>query len=272
MIDARTPTTSASTMIDREPGAATLRACAAVASSRVRCAIVIESEFAMTNDPTKSATKPNTSRKMRRKSMNSFVSAASDWICSARRHDLNAGGQDLLDLPDELRVLDTGLRRDGDLVELPLLLEHALRRGQVEAGQGRAADRQARAELHDSGDHELLHRPLDLDADAIARARGPFLRRGLLVDRSTWLGGGHDPSTRLNGLNLGLGVRDREPEVRRASEPELDHLSVLVDELGRLAVDAALGFGDAGVARAPRGAGTRRRSARHTRLVAEIEG
>ena len=34
-----------------------------VANSRVRCAMVIESEFAITNAPTKSAMPPNASRK-----------------------------------------------------------------------------------------------------------------------------------------------------------------------------------------------------------------
>ena len=41
-----------------------------VANSRVRCAIVIESEFAITKLPTKSAMPPNASRKPRRKLMN----------------------------------------------------------------------------------------------------------------------------------------------------------------------------------------------------------
>ena len=48
-----------------------------VASSRVRCAIVIESEFAITKLPTKSAIPPNASRKPRRKVMNELVSLAS---------------------------------------------------------------------------------------------------------------------------------------------------------------------------------------------------
>ena len=48
-----------------------------VANSRVRCAIVIESEFAITNAPTKSAMKPNESRNFCRKLVNAFVSLAS---------------------------------------------------------------------------------------------------------------------------------------------------------------------------------------------------
>ena len=48
-----------------------------VANSRVRCAIVIESEFAITNAPTNSAMPPNASRKPWRKLRKLCVSLAS---------------------------------------------------------------------------------------------------------------------------------------------------------------------------------------------------
>ena len=54
-----------------------------VASSRVRWAIVIERELAMTNAPTKSAIPPNARKNVRRNEMNSSVSAASVWACCA---------------------------------------------------------------------------------------------------------------------------------------------------------------------------------------------
>ena len=47
----------------------------------MRCAIVIESEFAITKLPTKSAIPPNASRKPRRNVMNEFVSFASSAAC-----------------------------------------------------------------------------------------------------------------------------------------------------------------------------------------------
>ena len=47
----------------RAPGAAIAPSVRSVANSRVRCAIVIESEFAITKLPTKSAIPPNASRK-----------------------------------------------------------------------------------------------------------------------------------------------------------------------------------------------------------------
>ena len=81
--EARIPTTSASITIDtstcrREPPSVLI-----VANSRVRWAIVIESEFAITKLPTKSAMPANASRKPCRKVMNSFVSAASSSDCCA---------------------------------------------------------------------------------------------------------------------------------------------------------------------------------------------
>ena len=79
--DATEPRTSDSTTIAvstcrREPPSVRT-----VANSRVRCAIVIESEFAITKLPTKSAIPPNASRKPRRKEMNEFVSEASSCAC-----------------------------------------------------------------------------------------------------------------------------------------------------------------------------------------------
>ncbi len=52
-----------------------------VASSRVRWAIVIDSEFAITNAPTNSAMKPKASRKSWRKLSASFVSLVSLAAC-----------------------------------------------------------------------------------------------------------------------------------------------------------------------------------------------
>ncbi len=52
-----------------------------VANSRVRWAIVIESEFAITKAPTKSAIPPKARRKPRRNEMKLFVSAASSRAC-----------------------------------------------------------------------------------------------------------------------------------------------------------------------------------------------
>ena len=81
-IDASVPTTRASITIDPSTCRREAPSVRIVANSRVRCAIVIESEFAITNVPTKSAMPPKASRKLCRKVMNSFVSAASSFACS----------------------------------------------------------------------------------------------------------------------------------------------------------------------------------------------
>ena len=75
------PTTSASTTIETSTWRREPPSVLTVANSRVRWAIVIESEFAITKLPTKSAIPANASRKPCRKVMNSFVSAASSSDC-----------------------------------------------------------------------------------------------------------------------------------------------------------------------------------------------
>ncbi len=77
MTDATTPTTSASTRTEPRTWRFVAPSVRSVANSRVRCAIVIDSEFAITNEPTKSAMPPKASRNVCRNEMNSFVSSAS---------------------------------------------------------------------------------------------------------------------------------------------------------------------------------------------------
>ena len=81
--DAIVPITSASMKIDRRTWPRVAPRVRSVANSRVRCAIVIESEFAITKLPTKSAMPPNASRKPRRNEMNESVSLASSAACWA---------------------------------------------------------------------------------------------------------------------------------------------------------------------------------------------
>ena len=64
-----------------------------VANSRVRCVIVIESELAITNAPTKRAMKPNESRNFWRKLVNEFVSLASVSACDAPLRTCVCGGR-----------------------------------------------------------------------------------------------------------------------------------------------------------------------------------
>ena len=79
--DASTPMTSASIRTDTRICRRDPPIVRTVANSRVRWAIVIESEFAITKAPTKSAIPPKARRKPRRNEMKLFVSAASSRAC-----------------------------------------------------------------------------------------------------------------------------------------------------------------------------------------------
>ena len=205
-----------------------------VASSRVRCAIVIDSELAITNEPTKSAMPPNASRKLCRKEMDSSVSSASACACCAAGPHLRPRRKDLLDLRDELRLGDVRLRGDGDLVEPALLPHQPLRSRQVESGEGRAADREPGAEVHDPGDPEALDRALRLDTDRLPDREVLLVRRFLVDDDLV------RPRPRAlderQRVEPRIGVRDREAEIGRAAEH--DRLPVVADQLRRVGVDA----------------------------------
>ena len=130
------------------PGARSRPSSRSVANSRVRWAIVIESVFAITNAPTKSAMPPNASRKYCRNEsaevdligalLAPAASPVRTWVCGGRtvwiwrraawRRDARLGG-------------------DVDLVELALLVEERLRGRQVEDRERRAADRGRVAEV-----------------------------------------------------------------------------------------------------------------------------
>ena len=92
-IDASVPTTRASITIERSTCRREAPSVRIVANSRVRCAIVIESEFAITKLPTKSAMPANASRKPWRKVMNWFVSSASSFACSDASLTSAVGGR-----------------------------------------------------------------------------------------------------------------------------------------------------------------------------------
>ena len=115
--------------------------------------------------------------------------------------------QDLLDLGDELGVRHVRLRGDRDLVEAADLLEEALRGGQVEAGERRSTDREARAELDDGRDAFAV-RAFRLHADRLADLE-VLLARGLLVHHDLVAAGplAFDQGERVEDR---IAVRDRE--------------------------------------------------------------
>ena len=176
--DAIVPITSASMKIDRRTWPRVAPRVRSVANSRVRCAIVIESEFAITKLPTKSAMPPNASRKPRRNEMNESVSLASSAACWAPVRTCAFAGMTDRDLVDQLLVRDGRLGCDVDLVELAGLVEQSLRRRHVETGKRCPADVQrARTELDDARDLEPHDRPLGLDADLVADREVLVVRR-----------------------------------------------------------------------------------------------
>ena len=209
-----------------------------VANSRVRCAIVMDSEFAMTKEPTKSAI-PREREQEAPEERDEVVR-----VCCvlrrllAARPDLRGGRQDALDLAHELGVRHVGLRGDCDLVELARLPEQPLRGREVEAGERRAADREARAELDDPGDAKVRDRAFGLDADRLPD--GEVLLRGrLLVDHDLVAArpGAIEQRERVEDR---IPVRYREAEVRGSTRD--DRLAVVADELRRVRVDAPLGL------------------------------
>ena len=139
--DATRPITSASRMTERSTCRLEAPIVRRVANSRVRCAIVIESEFAITKAPTKSATPANASRNVCRKLMKLFVSSASLAAWRVRRSSpgCRAAGSARISATSCVRR-DAALRTDADLVELARLVEEALGRREIEAGERGAAD------------------------------------------------------------------------------------------------------------------------------------
>ena len=95
--------------------------------------------------------------------------------------DLCGGRQQGPDLVDQLRRRDAGLRLHADQVELALAPEELLRGREVEDGDRRAADRDAR-KLHDADDLELLDWAALLDADRVPE-REVLVRSDARVDR-----------------------------------------------------------------------------------------
>ena len=87
------PITNPSTTIENRTWRREAPSVRRVASSRVRCLIVIDSEFAITNAPTNNAIAPNASRKSCRKLRKLSVSFASDFACPCPVFTCVCGGR-----------------------------------------------------------------------------------------------------------------------------------------------------------------------------------
>jgi hypothetical protein len=155
------------------------------------------------------------------------------------RANLCVRGQYAAELAGELLVGDSRLGGDGDLVELPIHVEDALRCREVEAGECGAADGRDRPELHDPGDAQVLHRPTALDADGVADGESFFVG-GRSVD-DDFVAPRPSALDQLQRIELARSVCDREAQVGRPAVD--DGLAVVADELG-VASDAAFRGGD----------------------------
>lgn len=212
-----------------------------MANSRVRWAMVIDREFAITNDPTNKAMPPNTRRKVRKKSRKPSGSGRVLGRLLVGGPHLGAFRQDLLDRVDQLLRGGAGLAGEQDLVQLAGLVEQPLRGRQLESGQGGATDRRHGAELDQSRDPHPLDRAASLDADRVT-GRETLLLGGLGVDHD-FVRSGPIAAHQREGVELRPVRVDAEAEVRRAAED--DRLAVAADQLG-LTRDRAVGEIDLG--------------------------
>src|SRR5215218_8492385 len=237
--DAITPTTRAWSRIEvriwrREPPIVRT-----VANSRVRWAIVIESELAITKLPTKSAIPPNARRKPRRNEMKLFVSAASSWTCwvavftcavggsSARRSRTSSWSETpgfaataISSSRPRFPKIRWAVGRSKPASVAPPIVETDPNRTRPEIRSRRAA-------------------PSAWTPNRFAESQVLLLRRRLVHDELAVLRpGAADKRKRIEGRIAG---RDAETEVRSA--PVHDRLAVVADEL-RLPVNTPLGFRD----------------------------
>ena len=130
-----------------------------VPNSRARCAIVIESVFAITKTPTNSAIPPNASRNFCRMLVKSLVSCVCFAASCSPLRTCVVGGRIGADLGDHgcaaRRPCFAATSISSSFADLA---EELLRGRQIEDRHRRPAERRDVAELHDPGDPELLNR------------------------------------------------------------------------------------------------------------------
>ena len=156
--EATTPVTSASTTTERSTWFREAPSVRSVANSRVRWAIVIESEFAITNAPTKSATPPNASRKSWRNERKLFVSDASLEACASPDFTCVPGGRTLRTCASSAACVTPAFFATRIWSSLPLLSKRFCAVREVEPRERGPADRGDGAEVDEAGDAQPLDR------------------------------------------------------------------------------------------------------------------
>ena len=182
-VDATRPTSTASNSTDPSTWRCPAPMARSSASSRLRCATMIENVLKMMNEPTSSATTPKISRNVLKNDRLSFRLL---WLSSVMSLPLITSifavpGSRLqrgADVGDDLVLRDAGLGLHVDRLELPGRAEHARRGGRRERGDGRAEQAVGAAELHDAGERVVVapglgddrHRVADLVAGVVGAA------------------------------------------------------------------------------------------------------
>ncbi len=215
--EASSPITNASMSTDASTCRRVAPSVRSVASSRVRCATVIDSVLAITKLPTNSATPPNASRKSWK--IREEAARVLRGLLGLRGAgpDLGVGGEQAADRGHQRRARVTRVDGHVDLVVAALLGEDALCRGQREDRQRGAAERGNAGEFDRPGDREALDRTAGDHADLSVRAEKCCLL-AVAASMSTSPGCvGHPPLDRLSGLKRWFCRRVAEAEPGRAA-------------------------------------------------------
>ncbi len=200
--EATNPTASDSIRIERSTCRREAPSVRRVANSRVRWAIVIESELAITKLPTNRATPAKTSRNVFRKERKPVVAEASLVACWAPVRTWVSSGSTVRISATSRWGLTPGLGADADVVELAELAEQALRGREIKPGQGGPADR---ARAFRSGP-ALRSASTPPGRSPGRRSRSPgrrFFLAAVLVSTTTSAGPGQWPLTSFSELNWG---------------------------------------------------------------------
>ncbi len=170
-----------------------------VASSRVRCAIVIESVFAITKLPTKSATPANASRKSLKIDRKPFVSFVACFASAWPVRTWAVGGRiGAISLTSSAGVVPD-FAATSMPSSFPCLWKTCCAVGKSKIDHRRAAERRDAADLGDAGDLVAHDGAAGDDADRVAD--GVVLLLAVFASIATWCGPtGHVPLTSVSGL------------------------------------------------------------------------
>ena len=236
-IDAITPIASASTTTDIRTWRRDAPSVRSVASSRVRCAIVIESELTITKAPTKSAMQPEREQEVAQE-RDELVRVLGVLLAPARRRSCTCcpGRQDRLDLRQEpLRARRPGFAATRIWSSLPSLSKSRCAVARSNPASVAPPIELTEPNLTSPEIRSCLDRAFDLDADLVADLRCPSCRRSTCRSTTSFAPG---PLALHEGEAVELRLRRVDQKPRFGAPPNAIALPS-VDELRVLARDAA---------------------------------